>query len=265
MRQQAGHIGMVAGAAFAVLSGCASTSSDGGLSQPPRAKPATLPVQLEGPTEDTSILAGLSTKRGELMILENDGSVTTTKLDSPRGRQTLGQTGDEVYSLASVLVADDSMPVEALPKPPTAQDIALEKFAAKRGGLLPARITPTAPEAFLGGKVMAVGGGKTGPADLVMVQVRLQQGVDDSAAFAYATCTLAAWSTTTKTPFARHVRTVKSEDKSVQVVESVFTMSKTMPLGLAVMEREQTLRDCRAHGIPARMTAGPVEGTKKNG
>ena len=110
-----------------------------------------------------------------------------------------------------------------------------------------------------------VGGAKTGPADLVMVHVRLQQGVDDSAAFAYATCTLAAWSKTTKTPFARHVRTVKSDDKGVQVVESVFTMSKTTPLGLAVMEQEQTLRDCRAHGIPARLTAGPVKGTEKNG
>ena len=143
-------------------------------------------------------------------------------------------------------------------------DIALEKFAAQRSSLLPARITPTAPEAFLGGTVTPVGGAKTGPADLVMVHVRLQQGVDDSAAFAYATCTLAAWSTTTKTPFARHVRTVKSEDKGVQVVESVFTMSKTTPLGLAVMEQEQTLRDCRAHGIPARLTAGPVKGTEKN-
>lgn len=113
--RQAQHIGMMAGAALAVLSGCAP-SSNGGLSQPPRAKPATLPVQLEGPTEDTSVLAGLSTKSGELMILENDGSVTKTQLDSPRGRQTL--SGDEVYSLASVLVSDDSMPLEALPKPP---------------------------------------------------------------------------------------------------------------------------------------------------
>lgn len=264
MRQQAQHIGMMAGAALAVLSGCAP-SSDGGLAQPPRAKPATLPVQLEGPTEDTSVLAGLSTKSGELMILENDGSVTKAKLDSPRGRETLGYAGDEAYSLASVLVSDDSMPLEALPKPPTAQDIALEKFAARRAGLLPAKITPTKPEAFLGGTVTPVGGGKAAPADLVMVQVRVQQGVDDSASFAYATCTLAAWSKTTKTPFARHVRTVKSDDKGVQVVESVFTMSKTAPLGLAVMEQKQTLRDCRAQGIPARLTAGPVKGTEKNG
>ena len=256
-------MGIGAAAAMAMLSGC--TPSDGGLAQPPRAKPATLPVQLDGPTEDTSILAGLSTKSGELMILENDGSVTTTKLDSPRGRQTLGQGGEEAYSLASILVADDSMPLEALPRPPTAQDIALEEFAARRGSALPARITPTASEAFLGGTVTPVAAGKNAASDLVMVQVRLRQGVDDSAAFAYATCTLAAWSKTTKTPFARHIRTVKGEDKGAQVVESVFTMSKTMPLGLQVMEREQTLRDCRAHGIPARLTAGPVEGTKKNG
>lgn len=264
MRHQAQHFGKAAATAFVVLSGCAPSGGNGGLSEPPRAKPATLPVQLEGPTEDTSILAGISTKNGELMILENDGTVTKTQLDSPRGRETLGQ-GDAMFSLASVLVTDDSLPLEALPKPPTAQDVALEEFAARRQSALPARIKPTAPDAFLGGTVTPVTSGKTASADMVMVQVRLRQGVDETAAFAYATCTLAAWSKTTKTPFARHIRTIKGEDKGVQVVESIFTMSKTTPLGLQVMEREQTLRDCRAHGIPARLTVGPVEGTEKNG
>lgn len=264
MRQQAQHFGKAAATAFVVLSGCAPPSG-GGLSEPPRPKPATLPVQLEGPTEDTSVLAGVSTKSGELMVLENDGTVTKTKLGSAQARETLAQGGTEVFSLASILVTDDSMPLEAMPRPPSAQEIALEEFAARRRSALPARIKPTAPEAFLGGTVTPVTAGKTASADMVMVQVRLQQGVDASAAFAYATCTLAAWSKTTKTPFARHIRTVKSEDEGVQVVESVFTMSKTTPLGLQVMEREQTLRDCRAHGIPARLTVGPVEGTKKNG
>lgn len=269
MRQQAHHFSTAAAAAFVVLSGCAP--SGGGLSEPPRPKPATLPVQLEGPTEDTSILAGVSTKSGELMILENDGSVTKTKLGSARSRETLGQTGTEMFTLASVLVTDNSIPMEALPRPPSAQDVALEEFAARRRSALPARIRPTAQDDFLGGTVAAVTSGKTASGDMVMVRVRLRQGVDDSAAFAYATCTLAAWSKTTKTPFARHVRTMKSvekgknAEKGVQVVESVFTMSKTTPLGLAVMEREQTLRDCRAHGIPARVTVGPVEGTEKNG
>ncbi len=265
MRQQAQHFGKAAATAFVVLSGCAPSSSDGGLSMPPRPKPATLPVQLEGPTEDTSILAGVSTKSGELMILENDGSVTKTKLGSQHARETLGQTGTEAFSLASVLITDDSIPLEAMPRPPTAQDVALEEFAARRGSALPKRIKPTAPEAFLGGTVTPVTAGKTAAGDLVMVQVRMQQGVDDSAAFAYATCTLAAWSKTTKTPFARHIRTMKGQDGEVQVVESIFTMSRTTPLGLQVMEREQTLRDCRAHGIPARLTVGPVEGTEKNG
>ena len=51
-------IGMgVMTALTAMLSACAP--SDAGLAQPPRAKPATLPVRLDGPTADTSILAGV--------------------------------------------------------------------------------------------------------------------------------------------------------------------------------------------------------------
>ncbi|MFD1794413.1 hypothetical protein FQV27_08010 [Paracoccus aurantiacus] len=264
MRQ--GHI--ISGAAMtamAVLSGCAA--QDRGLAEPPRAKPATLPLQLEGPTADTSVLAGISTKNGELMILENDGTVTTTKLDSARGQQALGRGGDAMFNLSDVLVEDESIIVDDLPKPPTAQEIAMEEFAKRRRSALPAKIAATPPEAFLGATVtlLSIAGQKT-PQDLVAVHVQLREGVDESAAFAYATCTLAAWARTTDTPYARHIRTIGTEAKGTKTVESIFTMSKKSPIGLRVMEREQTLRDCRAHGIPARVTAaGPVEGTDKNG
>lgn len=246
----------------AMLAACGGGSDGGGLSEPPRMKPATLPVRLEGPTEDTSILAGVSTRSGELLILENDGSVTTTRLDSPRGRQTLRQSEEAMFSLTDVLVADDSIPLEDLPKPPRAQDIALEEFAARRRSALPSRIAPTPTEAFLGGQVARIGQPQDKRADMVVVQVRLQRGVDESAAFAYATCTLAAWSKSTNTPFARHIRTLSAEERDEVVAESIFTMSKTAPLGLRVMERDETLRECRAKGIPASVTpVGPVEGT----
>lgn len=246
-----------------VLSACGG-SSDGGLAQPPRAKPATLPVRLEGPTADTSILGGVSTKSGELLILENDGSVTRTQVDSDRGRQTLRQSEQAMFSLTDVLVEDTSIPLEELPMPPRAQDIALEEFASRRSSALPSMIKSAPPEAFLGGSVAHVSqSGRKGSGDLVAVQVRLQQGVDESTAFAYATCTLAAWSKTTNTPYARHIRTISAEDGGNVVTESIFTMSKTTPLGLRVMEREKTLQDCRAHGIPARVIAvGPVKGTE---
>lgn len=245
----------------AVLGACAA--SDGGLSQPPRAKPATLPVRLEGPTADTSILAGVSTKNGELLILENDGSVTRTKVDSAHGRQTLRQSDAAMFALTDVLVEDTSIPLEDLPKPPRAQDIAIEEFAARTQSALPARIVSAPPEAFLDGQVARIGQkGRKGGNDMVTVRVRLRQGVDESTAFAYATCTLAAWSKTTNTPYARHIRTVYAEDKGTVAAESIFIMSGKAPLGLRIMEREKTLRDCRAHDIPARVAAvGPVKGT----
>lgn len=257
-------IGMgVMTALTATLSACSGTT-DGGLSEPPRAKPATLPVRLEGPTSDTSILGGVSTKSGELLILENDGSVTRTQVDSARGRQTLRQSEEAMFSLTDVLVEDTSIPLEELPKPPRAQDIAIEEFASRRSSALPSLIEPAAPEAFKGGTVQRVARrGTDAGGDMVAVQVRLRQGVDESTVFAYATCTLAAWSKSTDTPYARHIRTISAEDDGDMVAESVFTMSKSTPLGLRVMERDKTLQDCRAHGIPARVAAvGPVEGTE---
>lgn len=247
----------------AMLGACAGTS-DGGLAQPPRAKPATLPVRLEGPTADTSILAGVSTKNGELLILENDGSVTRTQVDSAQGRQTLRQSDVDMFSLTDVLVEDTSIPLDALPKPPSAQDIAMEEFSARRQSALPSRIARAPAEAFMGGQVSKiVQPGRKGGGEMVSVQVRLRQGVDESTAFAYATCILAGWAKTTNTPYGRHIRTVSGKDNGNIVAESIFTMSTTSPLGLRVMEREQTLQDCRAHGIPTRVAAvGPVEGTE---
>lgn len=251
-------------AAMAVLAGCASPSN-GGLAQPPRAKPSTIPLRLEGPTADTSILAGVSTRSGELMILENDGSVTKTQIDSERGRATIRQSDAAMYSLTDVLVTDDTIAVEDLPRPPSAQEIALKTFAERRQSALPARITMAAPEAFMGSRVRVIGTGGGNATDLVSVIVQLREGVDDSTAFAYATCTLAAWSRTTKTPYGRHIRTLSSERNGVLTVESVFTMSTDLPLGLRVMERDKTLQDCRANGVPARVAVGPVEGTETNG
>ncbi|MFV0409134.1 MAG: hypothetical protein ACK5LJ_05385 [Paracoccus sp. (in: a-proteobacteria)] len=259
-------IGMIAGmAALAALSGCGA--SDGGnLSTPPRMKPATLPVQLDGPTEDTAILGSVSTRDGELRILENDGSVTRTKVDSTQGRMTLRQSDADMLALSDVLVSDDLIPLEDLPKPPKAQDIALEEFAARRGSALPARIVPAEADKFLLVSVRPYATREEGkPSDLVAVLVNVAQGVDESAAFAYATCTLAAWSKTTNTPYARHIRTLTREDNGVLAVESTYIMSKSIPMGLQVMERDKTLSECRANGIPARVMVGPAEGMEKNG
>lgn len=265
MRQGRIIVGGMVMAVLAILSGC-ETSGNGGMAQPPRAKPARISVTLEGPTEDTSILAGVSTGSGELMILENDGSVTKTAIDSARGRQTLRQGDADMFNLTDVLIEDESIPLEALPKPPRAQDLAIEEFAARRRSALPVRIVPASEEMFLASQVRPYARGrKEARTDLVSVLVNLKPGVDATTALAYATCSLAAWATTTDTPYARHIRTLSGGSEEVVAFEAIYIMSKTMPLGLQVMEREQTLRDCGENGIPAQIMVGPVEGTKKNG
>ena len=250
--------------ALAGLAGCAAT--DAGLAQPPRSKPATFSVRAEGPTADTSTLASVSSKSGEMLILEQDGSVTKTRIDSASGRAAIGSDDAGGMRLQDVLIADDTIILEDLPKPPRAQDLAVEAFTARTRPALPARIKPTPPEAFLDTRVVsyAAPGGKAA-SGLVGVLVNLQRGVDETAAFAYATCTLAAWSKGTGTPYARHIRTVSRETENILAVEAIFTMSAKQPLGLRVMEQQQTLRDCKANAIPARVTTGPKEGTEKNG
>lgn len=168
-------------------------------------------------------------------------------------------------SLSEVLVEDKTIIVEDLPKPPTAQEVALEEFAARRQSALPANIVPAPEEAFLYSDVRPVARGEDDSGDMFSVLVNLREGVDETTAFAYATCTLAAWSSRTDTPYARHIRTMSDKRRGVVAVNSIFVMSETLPLGLQVMEREQTLQDCKANGIPARITAGSEEGMSENG
>ncbi|WBU63184.1 hypothetical protein [Paracoccus aerodenitrificans] len=251
--------------AFAVLSGC-TQPSDAGLAERPRSKPATLPVRLEGPTEDTSILGGVSTASGELLILENDGTVSRTPVDSAEGRRSLRQSEEEMRGLSEFLVEDTSINVADLPKPPTAQEIAMEEFAARRQPLnLPANLTAAPEEAFLYGTVRPVSREEGGSADMFSVLVNTDEGLDDATAFAYAACTLAAWSRDTGTPYARHIRTISKRRGGVLALDSIFVMSRSLPLGLQIMEQEEILQQCRANGIPARVTVGPVEGTEENG
>ena len=70
-------------------------------------------------------------------------------------------------------------------------------------------------------------------------------------AFAYATCALAGWAKGQNKPFGRHIRTLQERRDGKLVVGSVFTLSDTRPMGLRVMETQDTLRACRDSGIPA--------------
>lgn len=255
-------------AMMTILSSCDRSSGQGGA-VPPRAKPAVIPVRLEGPTPDTSVLGSVSTRKGELTILENDGSVSKAKIGSARARSTVRQSDDSKLSLSDVLVEDTSIPLEALPKAPTAQEIAIKEFSARRRSALPSRIVKIPQDGFMSARIRKIQqAGRKEDSNLVSVVVQFKSGlgVDEPTAFAYATCTLAQWSRKTNTPYARHVRTIMGRSDGTTVAESIYTMSTTVPLGLNVMERGPTLRRCRASGIPVRtITAGAVEGKETNG
>lgn len=249
-------------AACAALIGCAKPMPD----PRPLPKPAQFRVTLEGPTADASLLASVSSKSGELLILEPDGSISKTKVDTPQGRMALAQDLD-LMNLSDVLISDESIDVMGLPRPPSAQELAIKEFAARTQPALPRKIGPSRPEDFLDIQIHPLehSSGQKSHRDLVEVAVNLRQGVDDSVGFAYATCALAGWADTAKVPYARHIRTLKDNGKGMLAIKSVFVTSKTEPMGLRVMETKQTLQSCKADGIPTQKTARAVKGNVKNG
>jgi hypothetical protein len=83
------------------------------------------------------------------------------------------------------------------------------------------------------------------------VTANLKPGVDADLAFAYATCALAGWAKGTGRDYARHIRTLQDKRRGKLVIGSVFTLSETRPMGLKVMETNDTLRACKDRGIPA--------------
>ena len=253
-----GIIALLAGAVL-VVAGCAPESK--GLATPPRAKPDEVKVSIV----DRSIAgtklsrARVSTKSGDILILEPDGSVTEVSLDSPAGRDAFEVTESELAELEVNLGLDLSAADIAnfdivSPEPrrlPTAQQKALEEFAARTQPAFPALPAGFVadPEDFIAARVDPVAGDRKG--ELVEVTANLRAGVDAELAFAYATCALAGWAKDQGKDFARHIRTVQDKKRGKLMVGSVFTLSDSKPMGLRVMETDDTLRSCKDRGIPA--------------
>lgn len=197
-------------------------------------------------------LARISTKSGEILILEPDGSVTTMALDSPEGQDAFAVSEADLMALNANLDLDLSGVVAPdLPPRQTAQDKALEEFAARTQPALPtwAEGTTLAPEDFLGARVAALG--PDGSSNLVEVTANLREGVDADIAFSYATCALAGWARQNGESYGRHVRTLQDTRDGKLMIGAAFTLSDEKPMGLRVMETEDTLRECKARGIPA--------------
>ena len=87
--------------------------------------------------------------------------------------------------------------------------------------------------------------------DRVEVSANLREGVDADIAFSYATCALARWAKEQGTPYARHIRTLQDQRNGKLLIGAAYMLSKDRPLGLRVMETNDTLRECRNRGIPA--------------
>ena len=227
----------------------------------PRAKPEQLDVAVlhsDAGSPDKKVLSRgrISTKSGEILILESDGSVTEMELDSPGGRDAFAVTEADLLALNANLDLDLSgMPDMApiAPREPTAQEKALAEFAARTRPMrlnLPASFAAE-PKDFQGAEVKSFDNGKKNGDSLVEVRANLRRGVDAGTAFAYATCALASWADAKGTPYARHIRTIRDERDGKVVVGSVFTLSGERPMGLTVMTTKDTLQECKTRGIPA--------------
>lgn len=234
------------------LVGCAETT--GSTDRRPPVKPnmllarMTLPEGSEAPLKT----ARISTKSGEIQILEPDGDVTTMALDAA-GSDAFTVSEEDLLALNSNLQLDFGGIIAPTSLPPrqTLQEKMIEEFAARTKPALPVWRDGIEldPAIFIGSKVSVLNA--DGAGDLVGVTVNLREGVDDAVAFSYATCALAGWAKAEGTNFGRHVRTLQDERNGKLLVDAAFTVSQTKPLGLRVMETESTLRECKERGIPA--------------
>lgn len=237
--------------AGSLLAGCGATGPDAR----PAAKPAVLGVHaIDSQGQPTR--ARVSTKSGELLILEPDGSVTQMPVDSNGARDAFAVTEADLAGLGVNLALDLSDLPAAMVVPSaharrlTAQQRALEDFAARSQPLLPVAPVGLAPESFTGAEVRELGEARDGTR-MVSVRADLAPGVDAGVAFAYATCALAQWVETNDAGYARHVRSLPVRRGGKAGIESVFTLSKgPRPMGLRVMEPDDTLRACARLGIP---------------
>lgn len=245
-----------------LAAGCAATPDSGkGLATPPRGKPEQVKVKIVDRSAAGTKLsrAAVSTKSGDILIQEPDGSISEIALDSPAGRDAFAVTEAELKSLSVNLglnlspadVANFKIVAPEQRRLPSAQEKALEAFAARTQPAFPSlpKGLTTKPEDFIAARVDVIKGQRGN--DLVEVTANLRAGVDADLAFAYATCALAGWAKGQGKEYGRHVRTLQAKRDGKLLIGSVFTISDTQPMGLRVMETQDTLRQCKDRGIPA--------------
>lgn len=242
----------------ALLAGCGGEVVD----DRPRTKPDELVVNVIQPSEKPGRArlgqARISTKSGDIQILEPDGSVTEFALDGASPDPFAISEADLLLLNANLDLDLSGLPVMAGTgvKRMTAQELALANFAARTRPMLP--VLPAGfevdPAMFRGVSIENMKDPRSDKGDdtgLVTVRANLRRGVDANIAFAYATCALAVWAEGNGSDYARHVWTEQTRRNGQMQVGAVFTLSNSQPMGLKVMNTDQTLQECKARGIPA--------------
>lgn len=86
--------------------------------------------------------------------------------------------------------------------------------------------------------------------DLVQFNVAMTKALSDADVERYAECAAAQYALSQGYGFARHLRTNVKEEGGVWAADAVYTISPTLPDGLATIDAEVTVAACQETGIP---------------
>ncbi|WP_436399482.1 hypothetical protein [Roseobacter sp. S98] len=86
--------------------------------------------------------------------------------------------------------------------------------------------------------------------DLVQLNVAMTGARDSADVEKYAECAAAQYTLIRGYGFARHLRTKVTEEGGVWAADAVYTISPTLPEGLAVIDAKSTTAACKETGIP---------------
>lgn len=86
--------------------------------------------------------------------------------------------------------------------------------------------------------------------ELVNLVVSMRGPRDNAALTAYARCAAAQYALIRDHGFARHLRTTVYREGGTWRADAVYTISRALPDGLAIIDAEIEVADCAARGIP---------------
>lgn len=107
----------------------------------------------------------------------------------------------------------------------------------------PSSAPPFAPE-YLGAETSVLDG------DLVQVDAAMRGARTASDVLNYAECAVSQYTLDQDYGFARHLRTKVKERGGVLRADAVYTISPSLPRGLATIDAEIVVDNCAENGIP---------------